>query len=267
MNSMKKNIVPVVGGLLRASDGEILLVSTHKWKGLSIPGGKIQYSETVADALRREIWEETRLTFHHYCKGPLLEEIEGNEFCKKEHFIMFNFICFLSPDCSKDCVQRNEELTDHLWVDPKEALKLPLNRATRNLILWYNKRFNTLGKIGLEKQGMPARIGIFPEEKTILQTIEMSLYVTYDMKIAVQTDNMSDGIDYMALLRACKTLAISKHFDLLETLAQSMVDLLFASYPIEEIELSLYKIGAVMGKNSSVHLHKLRPEVVLCPGC
>lgn len=262
MNSMKKNIVPVVGGLIRASDGEILLVSTHKWKGLSIPGGKVEYRERVVDALHREIWEETRLTISHYYEGPLLEEIEGNEFCRKEHFIMFNYICFLAPNCSKASVQRNEELTDHLWVDPKEALNLPLNQATRDLVLWYNKRFGTFGKIGLEKQGMAARIGIFPEEKTTLQTIEMTLYVTYDMKVAVDRDNIAEGIDYMELLHTCKTFAISKHFDLLETLAQGMVDLLFSSYPIEEIELSLYKVGAVLGKNSSVHLQKIGREVV-----
>lgn len=259
---MEKNIIPVVGALIRASDGEILLVSTHKWKGLSIPGGKIEYRETVADALRREIWEETALTISQSWEGPLLEEIEGNEFCQKEHFIMFNFICSLSPSCSKNSVRLNEELTDYLWVDPKKALTLGLNQPTRDLVLWYNKRFGTFGKIGLEKQAMPARIGIFPEEKTILQTIEMTLFVTYDISLAVQTDNIADGIDYMALLNTCKTLAISKHFALLETLAQSMIDLLFASYPIEEIELSLSKVGAVLGKNSSVQLHKVRREMV-----
>lgn len=262
MNTMKKNIAPVVGGLIRASDGEILLVTTHKWKGLSIPGGKIEYRESIEDALRREIWEETHLTISHYYKGPLLEEIEGPEFCRKEHFIMFNFICFLSPSCSKASVQLNEELTDYIWVDPKEALTLSLNPATRDLVLWYNKRFGSFGTIGLEKQAMAARIGVFPEEKTTLQTIEVTLNVTYDMRLAVQTDNIADGIDYMALLESCKTLAISKHFDLLETLAQNMIDLLFASYPVEEIELSIYKIGAVLGKNSSVRLHKIRREVV-----
>lgn len=259
---MKKNIVPVVGGLIRASDGEILLVTTHKWKGLSIPGGKIEYRETIADALRREISEETNLAISHYCEGPLLEEIEGPEFCRKEHFIMFNFICFLSPNSAKTSVRLNEELTDYIWVDPKEALTLSLNPATRELVLWYNKRFNSFGKIGIERQPMSARIGVFPEEKTTLQTIEVTLRATYDIGRAVQTDSIVDAIDYTALLDTCKALAASKHFDLLETLAQSMIDAIFATYPVQEIELSLYKIGAILGKNSSVSLHKMRKEVV-----
>lgn len=259
---MGKNIVPVVGGLIRASDGEILLVTTHKWKGLSIPGGKIEYRETIADALRREIWEETNLTISHYCEGPLLEEIEGSEFCRKEHFIMFNFICFLSPNSDKTSVRLNEELTDYIWVDPKEALNLSLNPATRELVLWYNKRFGAFGKIGIERQPMPAQIGVFPEEKTTLQTIEVTLRATYDIGRAVQTDSLVDAIDYTALLETCKVLAASKHFDLLETLAQSMIDTIFATYPVEEIELSIYKMGAILGKNSSVALHKVRKEVV-----
>lgn len=259
---MKKNIIPVVGGLIRASDGEILLVSTHKWKGLSIPGGKIEYKETISDALRREIWEETNLTISHYCEGPLLEEIEGPEFCRKEHFIMFNFICFLSPNSAKTSVRLNEELTDYIWVDPKEALTLSLNPATRDLVLWYNKRFGSFGRIGMERQPMPARIGVFPEEKSTLQTIEVTLHAAYDMSRAVQTDSIVDAIDYTALLDTCKTIAVSKHFDLLETLAQSMIDTIFATYPVEEIELSIYKIGAILGKNSSVSLHKIRKEVV-----
>ena len=211
--------------------------------------------------MRREILEETNLTFTRSIQGPIFEGIENGELSDK-HFITFSFACFLSSIHDKCSLQLNEELTDYQWVNPKEALDLDLTAQLREMILWYNKRFGTLSTIGLERQAMPARIGIFPEEKTILQTIEMTLHVTYDASQAVQTDDIARGIDYMALLDTCKTLAISKHFALLETLAQSMIDLLFVSYPIEEIELSLSKVGAVLGKNSSVQLHKIRREAV-----
>lgn len=261
---MKKNIVPVVRGMIRAPDGEILLVTTHKWKGLSIPGGKIEYRESILHALHREILEETALTFADSIEGPIFEGIEDGEFSAK-HFITFNFICFLPSDCDKNSIQLNEELTGYQWVDPKEALHLDLTAPTRDLILWYNKRFGSFGRIGIERQPMPARIGVFSDEKTNPQTIEVTLHVTYDIGSTVQTDSLVDAIDYTALLETCKNLALSKHFDLLETLAQSMIDTIFATYPVQEIELSIHKIGAILGKNSSVALHKMRREV-LCLG-
>lgn len=258
---MEKNIVPVVRGIIRAPDGEILLVTTHKWEGLSIPGGKIEHRESILDALHREILEETALTFTDCIEGPIVEGIEGGKLSEK-HFITFIFICFLSSNSDKNSIQLNEELISYQWVDPKEALTLSLNPATRDLVLWYNKRLGSFGKIGIERQAMAARIGVFPEEKATLQTIEVTLHVAYDMGRAVQTDSLVDAIDYTALLDTCKTIAVSKHFDLLETLAQSMIDTIFATYPVQEIELSIDKIGAILGKNSSVSLHKIRKEVV-----
>ena len=50
-------------------DGEVLLIrkSRGAYKGkLDLPGGSIEYNETVEDALKREILEETGLTIKSY---------------------------------------------------------------------------------------------------------------------------------------------------------------------------------------------------------
>lgn len=258
---MGKNIIPVVRGLLRAPDGEILLVTTHKWKGLSIPGGKIEYKESIREALHREIFEETALTFTECIAGPTIEGIVESEF-GVEHFITFSFICFLSANSDKYSIQLNQEIISYQWVDPKAALDLEITQPMQKLLLWYNKRFGSFGKIGIENQIMPARIGVFPEEQTILQSIQITLYVTYDMERAQYSDNIDDAIDYMALLAKCKEVALSKHFALLETLAQSLIDAIFATYSVDEIDLTIVKVGAALGKNSSVHLQKMRKEGV-----
>ena len=119
--------------------------------------------------------------------------------------------------------------------------------------------------MGLVNQEMPARIGVYPEEQLTLQTIELNLSVQYNMQRAVQSDNIAEAIDYMALLDKCKEVAVSKHFALLETLAQSLIDVIFATYPVHEIVLTIVKVGAALGKNSSVHLQKIRKEA-LCLG-
>lgn len=261
---MEKNIIPDVRGLICAPDGEILLVTTHKWDGVCIPGGKIEYKETIVSAIHREIFEETALTFTDYIEAPLFEGIIEGE-CRVKHFITFNFICFLASSSDKHSVRLNEELTGYQWVHPQTALELALTNSTRELILWYNERFGFFGSIGLVRQEMSARIGVYPEEQLILQTIELSLSVKYNMQRAVARDSIADAIDYIALLIQCKEVALSKHFALLETLAQSLVDTIFANYPVQEIDLTLVKVGAALGKNSSVHLQKMRKEA-LCLG-
>ena len=63
MNSPRRNPIPAVAGVI-VRDGEILLVrrgvepSKGKW---SIPGGSVEWGETLVEALKREVCEETGL--------------------------------------------------------------------------------------------------------------------------------------------------------------------------------------------------------------
>lgn len=99
---------------------EILLVKTHKWGGrYSIIGGKVRRNERLADALLREVFEETRL------KGSLgqhivtFDQIKDSGYYKKgiQHIFVDNVVKVKSKK-----VILNEENQDHLWVEPSLAL-------------------------------------------------------------------------------------------------------------------------------------------------
>ena len=62
MNKSFPYPLATVGGLIINQQSKILLVKTHKWRNLyGVPGGKISYGETMHDAFRREVKEETNL--------------------------------------------------------------------------------------------------------------------------------------------------------------------------------------------------------------
>jgi ADP-ribose pyrophosphatase YjhB (NUDIX family) len=123
-----------VGALVVGPRRLILLVNTHKWRGRwGVPGGKIEYGESMRHALLREFREETGLHLMEIRRGPVLEAIESPEFFRKRHFILLNFIA----TCESEQVELNDEAEQFAWVDPEEALTLNLNSPTRALIEFY----------------------------------------------------------------------------------------------------------------------------------
>jgi phosphoglycolate phosphatase len=125
--------VATVGGLIRDEDGKVLLVRTRKWSGLyGIPGGKIDYGETMEAAFAREAREETGLEVRDIAFVMNQDCVEHPEFYRPRHFILVNYTA--SVQGRRPAVVLNHESEAHVWVDPGEALALPLNGPTRLLI-------------------------------------------------------------------------------------------------------------------------------------
>jgi ADP-ribose pyrophosphatase YjhB (NUDIX family) len=123
-----------VGALAVAPDGRVLLIRTHKWRGLwGVPGGKLEYGETLKAALTREFREETGLTLGTTYWGPVQEAVRSPEFYKDAHFILLNFVALTETTE----VTLNDEAQAHVWATPEDAFKLNLNTPTRALVQFY----------------------------------------------------------------------------------------------------------------------------------
>lgn len=125
---MKRYPEPIVGSFIRNPRGELLLFRTHKWKGMyCVPGGHVEWGETIEAALRREVKEETGLDVGGYSLLCIWDFISEPEFWKPAHMIFLNYLVH----SDSDAVTLNDEAEEYVWVTPDQALALPLEKYTR----------------------------------------------------------------------------------------------------------------------------------------
>jgi phosphoglycolate phosphatase-like HAD superfamily hydrolase/ADP-ribose pyrophosphatase YjhB (NUDIX family) len=131
----RENRQPVVtvGGLIFGPDGRVLLVQTHKWSNLwGIPGGKVKWGETCAEALERELKEETNLDVKDIEFVLAQDCIGSKEFYREAHFVLLNYTCRCA---GAPAVRLNHEARQHRWATLEEALTMAINQPTRTLLL------------------------------------------------------------------------------------------------------------------------------------
>lgn len=127
--------VATVGALVFNQAGEVLMVRTRKWSNLwGIPGGKIKLGERCADALRRELKEETDLEVRDIAFVMVQDCIHSPEFYRDAHFLLLNYTCRCM---SRRWCALNAEAQEYRWVAPPAAMDLALNQPTRTLLTTY----------------------------------------------------------------------------------------------------------------------------------
>lgn len=129
---------PTVGALIFNQEGKLFLMTSPKWKGkYVVPGGHIELGETIEQALKREIKEETNLDIYDIKWITLQEFIFDEGFHEKKHFIFFDYACK-----TKDTeVILGKEGSNYIWVTIDEALKLSIEPYTRITILKYKEKY------------------------------------------------------------------------------------------------------------------------------
>jgi len=105
-------------------DGKILVVRRARRPALGVytfPGGAVEVGETLAEAVAREVLEETALSIEPVALAGHREAIIRDKQGQVErHFVI---LCFAARWLAGE-TQLNEELDDARWADPAEIAGL-----------------------------------------------------------------------------------------------------------------------------------------------
>lgn len=90
-------------------------------------------------------------------------------------------------------------------------------------------------------------IGIYDWERRIRQTISIDLDMATDIRRAAATDHIDDALNYKAVSKRLIEFVEAAQFQLVETLAEKIADIVLGEFSVPWLRLRLCKPGAVRG--------------------
>lgn len=131
---MNKNYPEVaIGAVIFNTENKVLLLKSAKWNDRFIlPCGHVEFGETLIDAVKREVKEETNLDVNNIKLIRVGELINSEEFHQSErHFVSLNFKC----ETQDKNVILNHEAEEFIWKNLDEALQLNIDSLTKASLL------------------------------------------------------------------------------------------------------------------------------------
>lgn len=90
-------------------------------------------------------------------------------------------------------------------------------------------------------------IGVYEWEKRVPQTLQLDLEIALPNSRACQTDNIDDALNYADIVRRIQSELASRHFSLLEALAEHIAQILINEFKAPWVKISVAKLQAIRG--------------------
>lgn len=90
-----------------------------------------------------------------------------------------------------------------------------------------------------------AVIGVYDWERDIRQTLVLDLELASNNRAAAATDGIAEAVDYDAISKRILAYVQASEFQLIETLAERVAEIILTEFKIPWLRLQLGKPGAV----------------------
>ena len=90
-------------------------------------------------------------------------------------------------------------------------------------------------------------IGIYDWERRVRQTVILDIEMGTDIKRSAQSDAIKDTLNYKAVAKRLISFVEKSNYQLVETLAENIADILLSEFNVPWLRLQLNKQGAVRG--------------------
>jgi len=90
-------------------------------------------------------------------------------------------------------------------------------------------------------------IGIYDWERQVKQTISLDLEMATDIRAAAATDAIEDTLNYKAVAKRLIAFVGDSEYQLVETLAEKIADIVLGEFNVPWLRLTVHKPGALRG--------------------
>ena len=94
---------------------------------------------------------------------------------------------------------------------------------------------------------IPTVIGVFEWERRVRQTVALDLDMAADIARAARSDDLVDALDYKAVAKRLIAFVGESRFQLVETLAERVAQLVLTEFDVAWVRVRINKTGAVRG--------------------
>ena len=104
-----------------------------------------------------------------------------------------------------------------------------------------------MDRIFLSEMKIETTVGIWEWEKRIKQQVIIDIEMSADIKKAAATDQIEDTLNYKAVAKSVRKLVEESSFQLVETMAEKISELVIGEHNVSWVRVKVNKPGAIRG--------------------
>lgn len=102
-------------------------------------------------------------------------------------------------------------------------------------------------------------IGIEDWERKIRQSVSIDLEMGADIRCSAKSDSIDDALNYKAVAKRVEQFVSGSEFQLVETMAEKIAELVLQEFEVPWIQVRISKPGAIRGsKNVGALIHRTK---------